>query len=714
MTGLEPILMKAAETLAGLIIKTGWDMVNIRLDERVRRLISMASGHYVQSYKERHGTLKILGMLEPVSLENVYTNVQVLDKSTLQSFASIETLEWDYKNSEQRELLFHLFKDSPKRPGLEFANQKQYLMVLGEPGVGKTTFLRKIGLEALKGKKDQGFLHECIPIFLELKRFRTKEIDLLGEITKEFEICHFPDLPDQKLTEGLLERGKLLILLDGLDEVPTELRSKLVTEIQDFVDRYPENRFIASCRSAAYRHNFQRFTDIAIADFDNDQIQNFIQSWFHSDSKKGEELWKKLSDREYAATKELAHRPLLLTFICIVYQNDNQLPSNRAALYGRTLDILLERWREEKNLPQDLMIYQGLDTKRKKLLLSEIAYDSFQENHLFLDERELAIQIEKILGKLLPDEKSIDGVSVLNSISIQHGILVEQAEGVYSFSHLTFQEFLAALYIVDDVSRVQQLITRQASDDRWREVFLMLSGLKKADVLLQEIAGQSSNFLTSPKLKKLTFWAKQITDGSAGDYKPAAKRAVVIYFAYDFLQKYGFLQKYDRNKDLARDLAINLDFDLNSVLVLEQDSSSTSARDLAFSLGIGRNQDRDLALDFAIKNALARVPKLAQAEIVVGLDFTRLTAKLEALNVRIPGNNASQEDRDNFIARIQETWLDAFKLDPQLLYLSEAEQKELESYLRVNLLLVQCRQAAREVSQDTWTEIEQQILLCES
>jgi predicted NACHT family NTPase len=707
MTGLEPILMKAAETLAGLIIKTGWDMANVRIDGRVKRLISMASGHYVQSYKERHGTLKILGMLEPVSLENIYTNVQVLDKSTLQSFASIETLEWDYKNSEQRELLFHLFKDSPKRPGLEFANQKQYLMVLGEPGVGKTTFLRKIGLEALKAKKDQGFLHECIPIFLELKRFRTRTIDLQGEITKEFEICHFPDLPDQKLTEGLLERGKLLILLDGLDEVPTELRSELVTEIQDFVDRYPKNRFIVSCRSAAYRHNFQRFTDIAIADFDNDQIQNFIQSWFQSDSRKGEELWQKLSNREYAATKEFSHRPLLLTFICIVYQNDNQLPSNRAALYGRTLDILLERWREEKNLPQDF-IYQGLDTKRKKLLLSEIAYDSFQENHLFLDERELALHIEQILGNLLPNEKNIDGVSVLNSISVQHGILVEQAEGIYSFSHLTFQEFLTALYIVDDVNRVQQLITRQVSDDRWREVFLMLSGLKKADVLLQEIAGQSSNFLTSPKLKKLIFWAEQITDGSAGDYKPAAKRAAAIYFAYDFLQK------DDRNKDLARDLAINLDFDLNSVLTLEQDSSSTFARDLALSFGIGRNRDRDLALDLAINNALARVPKLAQAKICLGLDFTRLTAKLEALNGRVPGNNVSQEDRDNFITRIQETWLDAFKLDPHLLYLSEAEQKELESYLRVNLLLVQCRQAAREVSQNTWTEIERQILLCEN
>ena len=50
------------------------------------------------------------------------------------------------------------------------ANNKQYLMVLGGPGVGKSTFLRKVGLEALK-KKEGNFAHECIPVFIELKRF---------------------------------------------------------------------------------------------------------------------------------------------------------------------------------------------------------------------------------------------------------------------------------------------------------------------------------------------------------------------------------------------------------------------------------------------------------------------------------------------------------------------------------------------------------------
>ena len=50
------------------------------------------------------------------------------------------------------------------------ANDEQYLMLLGVPGVGKSTFLRKVGLEALKGK-DGNFKHQCIPVFLELKRF---------------------------------------------------------------------------------------------------------------------------------------------------------------------------------------------------------------------------------------------------------------------------------------------------------------------------------------------------------------------------------------------------------------------------------------------------------------------------------------------------------------------------------------------------------------
>ena len=152
-------------------------------------------------------------------------------------------------------------------------------MLLGGPGVGKSTFLRKVGLEALKGKKGK-FEHKCIPVFLELKSFKEDQINIEALIAREFEICDYP-YPKQ-MTEEALKFGKLLILFDGLDEVPASNVDNVINKIGNFVDQYSQNRFIASCRRAAYTGGFRRFTEVEMADFDDTQIKAYIEKWFKS------------------------------------------------------------------------------------------------------------------------------------------------------------------------------------------------------------------------------------------------------------------------------------------------------------------------------------------------------------------------------------------------------------------------------------------------
>ena len=178
------------------------------LTQEVQDLPFSISQKYIEAYKVRYGTLKVLGMGKPVSLDSVYTKVN-FRADTIRSYQSLEDLEEVFS---QRET-----KDKEKRPGLDVANEVQYLMVLGNPGTGKTTFLRKVGLEALKEEKNGEYLHICIPVLLELRTFRSGEIDLVQEIASEFQNCGLPEY--QKCTEKLLEKGRLLILLDGLDEV---------------------------------------------------------------------------------------------------------------------------------------------------------------------------------------------------------------------------------------------------------------------------------------------------------------------------------------------------------------------------------------------------------------------------------------------------------------------------------------------------------------
>src|SRR4028118_399054 len=166
------------------------------------------------------------------------------------------------------------------------------------------------------------------------------------------------------------------------------------------------------------------------------------------------------------------------------------------------------------------------------MMLSEIAHHAFQADRLFLPRREITDQIEQLLKEMLPDEKFIDGTAVLKSIEVQHGVLVERAEGIYSFSHLTLQEYLTAQYI-DDHRQIEALVTEHLTDERWREVFLLVAGLMRggADDLLLLMEKEAQKYINTPKLQALLRWAEQVTAGSESDFKPVAKRAIAITIA---------------------------------------------------------------------------------------------------------------------------------------------------------------------------------------
>jgi NACHT domain len=339
---------------------------------------------YVENYAKRHGTFKVLGMGKPVSLEAVYTQVN-FHREAIQAHQSLDADEQAFRGREP--------SNDDRRSGMEVAKDLQYLMVLGGPGTGKTTFLRKVGLEALKQWNGE-YSHSCIPIFLELRSFKWEKlanINLEEKIAEEFEHCGLPEY--KEFTRKFLERGRLLILFDGLDEVPTELLAQMTTAIKNLVDRYDKNRFIASCRIAAYKHfqNLSRFTDVAIADFDDRQIKCFIDNWFKSHDKPewGQTCWSMLSNNDHKSTKELAKTPLLLTLICILFLKLGEFPNKRATLYEKAISTLLAEWDAPKELVRQ-QPYKGLDTKCKEVLLAEIAYSNFITNNLFFQQGEIA------------------------------------------------------------------------------------------------------------------------------------------------------------------------------------------------------------------------------------------------------------------------------------------------------------------------------------
>lgn len=731
MTGFEPLIAAGAAGLTGLVTEIikgeGSNALTQLLSRDIgkdfQQTIFNASQEYIKNYTKRHGILKVLGMREPVSLDSIYTNVQFLDEEEVQRFCSIQDLEKDFRSTQTQ----RFYGNSKKRvDGVEVVNKNQYLMLLGSPGSGKSTFIRKIGLEALKGKQG-GINHRLIPVFLELKRFTESKVDLKEIITNEFEICGFPLA--KEFTKKALEKGKLLILLDGIDEVPTVNLNQVIEAIQDFVDRYHKNHYITSCRIAAYRHNFRRFTDVVIAEFDNKQIEQFINRWFQSEEDKKSETaqkcWELLNKPENVAAKELAHTPLLLTFLCLVYNRSQTFLNNRSALYNKALRILMEEWAAEKRILQQ-EIYQGLNTELEEVLLSEIAYKSFELDRLFLPQTEIVQQIKTFLSSNLNAPAHLSGEEILDAIAVQQGIFVERAEAIYSFSHLTLQEYLTAKYI-NDHRQVKDLVIQHVTNKRWREVFSLIAGLmvvgNGADELLLEISQVVSSYIIHPKLISIFHLANQIALNLAIEVSPVAKRGIAILI---LINTVGSVNRDKYNDEMP--LFMGHMFILSSLINLagfsciQSDTLGLMAFGMPISLKSTYNSCAYTFLDDGNLTVLSLGVNFTYIENFQS-DINTLSALssllkylgidgVQDMQVRSISSVSKRVIIDeNSINDSTDVQYQTYKLNINDLILLPEEIKILQEYLYIVSLLVQCKNAASRISPDIWRNIEDELFL---
>jgi len=343
------------------------------------------------------------------------------------------------------------------------------------------------------------------------------------------------------------------------------------------------------------------------------------------------------------------------------------------------------------------VLFRSLDTKRKELLLSKIAYDAFCGDRLFFSKRELVKQIETLLAEMLPDEPYIDGNTVLKSIEVQHGILVERAQGVYSFSHLTLQEFLTAQHMVDTRQSIEQLIADHLTDNRWQEIFLLLVGLQQADTILLQMEHRAQWFINTPNLQNLLLWADRATVNSESSYKPVIKRTIAIFLALDLARALAL--------DHARVRALDLDIDRAHTLILALEHTVILNRSL--DLAIARVLDLERMLDLVLDIA----HRFEEMKIFSEVKFNVLIAWLEAFRAKAHHHQQNPPMRQAFIEQIHQTWLNALNLQQDWIRLSRKEVTALDQYLSSNLLIVQCKHAAVWISPQTWEAIENRMLL---
>jgi hypothetical protein len=567
-----------------------------------------AADKYCAKVKHLHGTIQIMGMSEPVPLEDIFTDVYLLDRpSALRRYDIAKLVS---EENPTQELLAHTTRIN----GLRLVGDNQNLFILGKPGAGKTTFSKYIALKAAEQVIDK------VPIFVSLKQWADSGIDLMSFIAQQFDICNFP-AADQ-FVDTLLESGQAIVLFDGLDEVNLAdgQRDIQATAIENFVNKHNLTQCLITCRIAASDYTFQRFKYVEISDFNETQIEKFIRNWFrNSKGEKDEQLSKLFLDEfqkdENFGLRDLARTPLLLTLLCLAFSETLSFPRRRAEIYKEAIDALLKKWDASRRIKRD-EVYRQLSLAHKENLLSALAWATFDDGQYFISLPILEKLVERFTRNVPPhDLGASDSFDIIKAIEARHGILVEQFRGVYSFSHLTFQEYFTAKYIVDnaDTGRLSSLVHDHLADERWREVFLLTTSLLPDARTFINTLRSCCNFRVGSDEKLMAFlrW----TDTKISLFEtPWVSRLTYIFLELhnqplgrklaNAVNSLRIRLGYDQNKTAATNFTLALDYCLSSCLALVRDISIRISEDRSHAGHLSGDVSRALSEAEYLSNQL--------------------------------------------------------------------------------------------------------------
>ncbi|MCG5058693.1 MAG: NACHT domain-containing NTPase [Limnoraphis sp. WC205] len=715
----------------------------------------------IQPYiQECCGTMRVLDMTQPIELGKIYTNVNILEKITGKTWREIAQLQEKVSRENFERWCRGTVKEE-RIPGIEAAEKFSKLMILGKPGAGKTTFLKHLAIQCI----GEGFQAERVPVFITLKDFAdVQEHPNLLEYLQNLLKRYSDEMQDISTLSSLLKAGKFLILLDGLDEVREIDSSRILREIKQLSQQFPQNQFIITCRIAAKEYTFEKFTEVEVADFNEEQIADFSEKWFHSknDPVKAERFLEKLKQDE--PILELATNPLLLTLLCLVFEDAGSFPSNRADLYKNGLDVLLKKWDANRNIERD-QVYKGLSLKRKEDLLSRIAYTTFQAGDYLFKKQEIERYISEYIQNLRnaktdPKALELDSEAVLKSIEAQHGLLVERARNIYSFSHLTFHEYLTACEIVTSCNQCDindptliELVSH-ITEKRWREVFLLtVNKLKDSSTLLKLMKYKIDNLITKDSnLGQFIVWLNKKSKQLESHPKKFlirlfyfftelesvifSKRLNLLWLKYfDFFNDVGLNEKeLLKSPSIACDLALARILSIISIFQAIQLEKEYTEQHINEVVAIFENNFRRsillvfipirllyFSLIFSLKQSSALGIKLQQ-------EITKLKHKVPQLDLEKINTDDEEAVIDFwetefsiFIDWIQsdgEKWKEQLRR-VMIQYRNighnwkfNDEQKELlQQYYDANLLLVECLNSDCYVSREVRQEIEETLLL---
>ncbi len=444
-------------------------------------------------------------------------------------------------------------------PLLDLLRAHDGLVVLGEPGAGKTSFLKVLALSlAVEPGAGHDFdlgLGARLPLLVSLAEYgdalRKEDLSLERFVALRCAEKH-PGLPFAELLRDALGAGGVLALFDGLDEVRDRAtRLLVVRKVEEFfaASRGRGNKCVLTSRIQGYaevRPSAVGLAECTIELLDDDEIAAFVDRWTRAIEQlagagaqaavaaAAEREGLLAAIRSNQGLRRLAANPMLLTILALMKRQNVVLPERRAELYQTYVDTLLWHWNQARSLGGKPLADAEPDDGRTLKVLAPLALRLHEEAPGGIASEALVrTTLREIFHDLHEEDPAAAAETFLERVRAQDSLLLDLGGERFRFVHLTFQEYLAAVGLAQkgqqDVAPMVAALAPRLVDPNWREVALLAVGYLALVQHRDQAAGDLLTRLIErvPGAEALVFAGRALLDvGPTG--VPAEVRSRVV------------------------------------------------------------------------------------------------------------------------------------------------------------------------------------------
>ena len=380
-------------------------------------------------------------------------------------------------------------------------NDGARLLFEGRPGCGKTTMMHKISQDWSKGK----IFSSCLLFLVHLRQFGNNSDIELTDLVQSAVNFTDEEVKDICTTITATDGKGVVFILDGLDEYcPKKKKDSVVYKIIERKFFSSSVTIVASRPAASRKYRGIATKCVEVLGFLKKQIYDYIESYFSEGDSKIQGLKTYLD--HHPNVMHMCYLPLHVAMIVSLYEIEgDSLPQTETEIYDHfTHSILLRSMCKRTELDEPyLESCDHLSDEDKPIFefILKIAFQATVINHQQVfradDVEDNTISKEDIRKLSAGNDESTLGLIVVDRSRGRKGV-----ENIFTFPHLTFQEYLAACHIARcTVAKQEEIIQKHGHDNKLNVVWkfycgmMKLSDSRKEDVFKMLISQTSSDGL---------------------------------------------------------------------------------------------------------------------------------------------------------------------------------------------------------------------------